>query len=143
MMLLRELFRGFEEALDRGELVISSPDGVDGKHRAGRTQVDEPDASRKLLDQGADDKADTTAVCDVAPHGRAGPVMVDVGLETGLVAGGDDRLVVAGRHLVRPQLQGLVTHAGQLDLFSVGKTMILADGYAHDLAPDRLLADVL
>src|SRR6267378_1770796 len=33
--------------------------------------------------------------------------MVDLGLEAAAVAGGDDRVVVAGRHLVRPQLERL------------------------------------
>src|SRR5512133_3804688 len=74
--LLRELFRGFEEALDRGELVVLSPDGVDGEHRAGWSEVEKLDAARKLLDQRADDEADAATLCNVAPDGRAGPVLV-------------------------------------------------------------------
>ena len=78
--LLRELFRGFEEPFDRGEFVVLSPDGVDGEHRAGRSQVDELDAARELLDQGADDEPDASAFCDVTPHGGPGTVVIDVRL---------------------------------------------------------------
>jgi len=46
---------------DRGELVLVSPDGVDGEHRTGWSQVDELDAARKLLDQRADDEAEAAA----------------------------------------------------------------------------------
>jgi hypothetical protein len=46
--LRRELFGGLEEALERGELVVFSPDGVYGEHRC---QVDELHAAWKLLDQ--------------------------------------------------------------------------------------------
>src|SRR5262245_5279529 len=140
--LLRELFRGFEEALDRRELVVLSPDGVDCEHRAGWSQVDELDAAGELLDQRADDEADAAAFGDVAPDGRAGSVLVDLGLEARGVARRDDRVVVAGRHFVRPQLQRLVTDARQVDLLVVGEVMVLPDGDAHHLAPDRPLTDV-
>jgi hypothetical protein len=43
--LLREPFRGFEEAFDRGDLVVLSPDCVDCQHRPWRRQVDELDAA--------------------------------------------------------------------------------------------------
>src|SRR5262245_14871994 len=140
--LLRELFRGFEEALDRGDLVVVSPDSVDREHRTRWSQVDEPHPPRKLFDQRADDEADAAAVCDVAPNGRTGSVEVDLGLETSAVTGSDDRVVIAGRHLVRPQLQRLVAQAGQLDLVAVGEAMMRSHGHAHDLASDRPLTDV-
>src|SRR4029450_2978395 len=140
--LLRELFRRFEEALDRGELVVPSPDGVDCQHRAGWSEVEELDAARNLLDQRTDDKADAAAFCDIAPDGRAGSVLVDLGLEAGRAAGGADRVVVAGRHLMRPQLQHLVAQACELDLLTVCEAMLFPNRDAHDLAPDRSLTDV-
>src|SRR4029450_7068773 len=132
--LLRELFRRFEEALDCGELVVLSPDGVDRKHRAGGSEVEKLDPARKLLDQRADDEADAAAFGDVAPHGRAGSVLVDLGIEAGHVASGDDRVVVSGRHLVRPQFQGLAAQPRQLDLLMVGEAMVLSNCDSHDLA---------
>src|SRR5215831_8889985 len=142
VLLLRELFRGFEEALDRWKLVVLSPDGVDREHRAGWSQVEKLDAARELLDQGADDEADAAPFCDVAPDGRASSMLVDPGLEAGHVAGGDDRVVVAGRHVVRPQFKRLVAEAGQINLLSVGEAVLLPYGHAHNLASDRALADV-
>ena len=51
--LLRELFGGLEEAFNRGELVLSSPDRVDGEHRPRRGQFEQLDPARELFDQGA------------------------------------------------------------------------------------------
>jgi hypothetical protein len=70
-------------------------------------------------------------------------MQVDLGLEAAGAAGGDDGVVVAGRHLVRPQLERLIAQAVKLDLIAVGEAMALPDGDAHDLAPDRPLAHVV
>jgi hypothetical protein len=67
--LLRELFRSLEEALNRGELGISSPDHVDGEHRPRRCEVEQLDSARELLDQGANHEADAAAFGDVPPDG--------------------------------------------------------------------------
>jgi hypothetical protein len=61
--------------------------------------------------QRADDEPDASAICDVTPHGGPGTVVIDVRLEAGCAAGRDDRVVVPGRHLVRPQLQRLVAQS--------------------------------
>jgi hypothetical protein len=80
---LSESFHALEETFDHRELLVSSPDGVDGEHRAWWCQVDELDAVRELLDQRADDEAYSAAFGDVAPDGRAGSVLVDLRLEAG------------------------------------------------------------
>src|SRR5262245_41154406 len=134
--LVRNLSGELEEAFDRWELLVSTPDRVDGEHRSGWSEVDESDPAWELLDQGADDEADAAAVGDVAPDGRSGSVLVDCRLEAGGVAGGDDCVVVPGRHLARPQFERLVAQAAEIDLFPVGEAMVLADCDAHDLSPD-------
>jgi hypothetical protein len=68
MMLVRELLGCVKETFERRKFLVLSPNGVDGQHRPRGYQVDELDAARKLLDQGADDEADAAAVRDVAPH---------------------------------------------------------------------------
>jgi hypothetical protein len=44
---------------------------------------------------------------------------------------------------VWPELECFLAQALQLDLLAVGEVVLLADGDAHDLAPDRLLADLV
>src|SRR5262249_36819885 len=67
--ILRELFRSLEEALNRGELLMSSPDHVDGEHRPRRCEVKQLDPARELFEQGANHEADAAAFGDVAPDG--------------------------------------------------------------------------
>jgi hypothetical protein len=143
LTLAREPSRAFEEPFDGRKPGVVSPDRVDRQHRSRWGEVDELDAARKLLDQGADDKADAAALRDVTPDGRPGSVLVDRRREAGGMAGGDDRVVIPGRHLVRPELEGLVAQLGELDPVDVGETVAVSSRDSDDFAPDGPLADVL
>src|SRR4029450_12103990 len=132
-----------EDPFDGRDFVVSAPYGVDREHRPRRSEIDELDAAGKLLDEGADDEADPAALRNVAPNRRSGATPVDPGLEPRGATRRDDGVVVAGRHLARPQLQRFIAHARKLDLLAVGKAMALCHGEANDLASDCPLGEVV
>src|SRR6266498_219064 len=71
-----------------------------------------------------DDEAHASAAGDVAPHG---------------VAGGDDRVVVTGSHLPRPELDGLGGQLAELHVPPAGEWVVGRDGEYEFRAPDRAL----
>src|SRR6266542_5251407 len=86
-----------------------------------------------------DDEAHASAAGDVAPHGVAGGLLVRDRLEARVTAGGDDRVVVTGSHLPRPELDGLGGQLAELHVPPAGEWVVGRDGEYEFLAPDRAL----
>src|SRR5262249_17986848 len=91
----------------------------------------------------ADDEPYATALRDVTPDGRSRTLLVDVRLEAGGAACGDDGVVIAGRHVAWPELERLVPQRRQLDLLLLGKRMFFRRRETGDLAPDPPLLNVV
>ena len=127
MVLRCERGCGVEQAVDCRWFVVAAPYRLDRQRRRWWGEVDERDSGGKLLDQGADYDGDAAALGDVAPDGGAGAVLVEAGFEAGVAAGSHDRVVVAGGHLARPDLEALV-----LDNPAVGNYEELGDLYLDE-----------
>ena len=131
----------FDESPDAWRGAVDRPDELDRQCRRGRCERDEGDTPRELVAERFDDQADAAPVGDVAPHGGTGGLLVAPQLEPGIPAGGDDGVVVAGRHGVGPELDRLARQRGERYVLLRGQWMVLRHGGHERLLPERVLVE--
>ena len=90
----------------------------------------------------ADDQADAAALGEVAPHGGPGPVGIQPGLESGCPAGSHHGVVIAGRHVPRPQLDLLVPQLAERHLLARSEPVLITDRDLPAFRPDQLLREI-